>query len=540
MSAGAEVLLTILIALVVYWLLGKGLEAERNWASRNEEALPARLLGDDYWRAKSMKPRSTSVCTSSTRTRSPTSRPRSPRTTRPSAAGWTIRTQVPFGDAPVTTASKRSPSARGEQQGRRGLADLPLDLRRVVLLQGAVARQLRELLRRVGTRRPRERGLDEALRGEVRETAVRGGGVRVVLHREAEVPVRRPAGELHRVLARAQSFTTESDTSANRAGSACRRRTRNSWSAGALGSAGSRSPRPAASSTMRPHRSGERRTRRSEGKPGLEELRGRDVGRDHEILDQVLGRVLLVRAQVRKEVADEDGTRLRRLEGQRAAVVAQLLHGERHARLQAELLGDRGLRGHGRGAFPSRRARRRPSRRRASPGSGRARGDVRLRHHAVGRNHHLDDDREPIPPLPQRRQVGGEPLGQHGEDLGRGVDRGRVRPRVAVDRAAVRDGGVHVGHGHQELHGARGEGLRHGELVEVPRVVVVDRHPGKAPQVADSRARRDGALGERRRLREGRGGEIGLQAALDHGPAGDRAQSVTSGGSVRAHRSRAP
>ena len=40
MSAGAEVLLTILIALVVYWLLGKGLEAERNWASRNEEAPP--------------------------------------------------------------------------------------------------------------------------------------------------------------------------------------------------------------------------------------------------------------------------------------------------------------------------------------------------------------------------------------------------------------------------------------------------------------------------------------------------------------------
>ena len=61
-----------------------------------------------------------------------------------------MRTQVPFGEAPVTIASTRWPYARGEQQGGRGLAHLPLHLRRVVLLQGAVAGQVRQLVHRVG------------------------------------------------------------------------------------------------------------------------------------------------------------------------------------------------------------------------------------------------------------------------------------------------------------------------------------------------------------------------------------------------------
>ena len=45
-------------------------------------------------RAKSMKPRSGSVERRRTRTRSPTSRPRQPRTTRPSAGGRRVRANV--------------------------------------------------------------------------------------------------------------------------------------------------------------------------------------------------------------------------------------------------------------------------------------------------------------------------------------------------------------------------------------------------------------------------------------------------------------
>ncbi len=48
------------------------------------------------------------------------------------------------------------PDVRGEQLRRRGLAHLPLDLRRVALLERAVCRQRLQLLLGVGRRRARE------------------------------------------------------------------------------------------------------------------------------------------------------------------------------------------------------------------------------------------------------------------------------------------------------------------------------------------------------------------------------------------------
>ena len=160
---------------------------------------------------------------------------------------------------------------------------------------------------------------------------------------------------------------------------------------------------------------------------------------------------------------------------------------------------------------------------------------IRGRHRPVGADRHLDDDREPIPRLAEGRQVGREPLGQHREDLGHGVDGRRVRAGVAVDRAALRDRRVHVGHGHEQLHRPCGEGLGHRELVEVARVVVVDRHPRELPQVADGGPRLDDALAEGLGLREDRRGEVGQQAALGHRPPGDGPQPLTSGRVVRVH-----
>src|SRR5580765_5548018 len=61
-------------------------------------------------RSKSMKPRSTSTCDRRTRTRSPTSSPFSPLTTFPSIGGEITRTNVPFDEAPVTSASNSSPT----------------------------------------------------------------------------------------------------------------------------------------------------------------------------------------------------------------------------------------------------------------------------------------------------------------------------------------------------------------------------------------------------------------------------------------------
>ena len=162
--------------------------------------------------------------------------------------------------------------------------------------------------------------------------------------------------------------------------------------------------------------------------------------------------------------------------------------------------------------------------------------DVRCRHRPVGSDRHLDDDREPVVPLAKGRKVGRESLGQHREDLGRGVDGGRVRTRVAVERAARGHPRIDVGHRHEQLHGRCGEGLRDLQLVEVARVVVVDRRPRQLPEVADARPRLDRPFAEGLGLGEGRRREVGLQAARDHRAPGDGPQLVASRRSAPVHR----
>jgi hypothetical protein len=50
-------------------------------------------------------------------------------------------------------------------------------------------------------------------------------------------------------------------------------------------------------------------------------------------------------------------------------------------------------------------------------------------------------------PFHERREIRRQPLGQHGEDLGGGVDRGRVRARMIVDWRLARDEPIDVGDG---------------------------------------------------------------------------------------------
>ncbi len=57
-------------------------------------------------------------------------------------------------------------------------------------------------------------------------------------------------------------------------------------------------------------------------------------------------------------------------------------------------------------------------------------------------------------------------------------------PRVVVDGGTLADDRIHVGDRDQDLDGAAGQALGDGELIEVPRVVVVDRAPEKIAQVA--------------------------------------------------------
>ena len=306
-----------------------------------------------------MKPRSTSVRTSSTRTRSPTSRPCSPRTTRPSTAGWRMRTQVPFGEAPVTIAVEALAECAGRAAGPpRTCAPAARPSPALSSCSGAVARQLASSCSaRVGHGAPRERGLDEALRGEVREAAVGRGGVRVVLHREAEVavaPSRRAAPPRTRPSPAASRPRATRRRSA--AGSACA--PAHEEAPGAPGRSAPRaavSPRPAASSTMRSQRSGERSTRRSEGKP----CRSRNcaVATLAAIMKssiRSLAAVLLVRAQVGQHVAVEHRRATPVVSSvERAAVVAQLLHAPAPTRsCRRSCSATAGLRGDGRRRRP--------------------------------------------------------------------------------------------------------------------------------------------------------------------------------------------
>ena len=126
-----------------------------------------------------------------------------------------MRTHVPFDDAPVTMRVELRADAPLQQQRRRRLLHLALDLRRVVLLFGAVRGEHAQLVVRVRRRAPGERRLQQALRDEIREAPVRRGRMRVILHRQAEVPFRAGRPATRRAYSpEPSSFTTASERSA--------------------------------------------------------------------------------------------------------------------------------------------------------------------------------------------------------------------------------------------------------------------------------------------------------------------------------------
>src|SRR5689334_24619700 len=83
---------------------------------------------------------------------------------------------------------------------------LPIYLLRRVLGVGAVARQRRQLVDRVRRLLPRQRRLHQPVRDEVRKAPVRRGGMRVVLHRQAEMPDGLLSRFLQHVLARSHGL----------------------------------------------------------------------------------------------------------------------------------------------------------------------------------------------------------------------------------------------------------------------------------------------------------------------------------------------
>ena len=216
----------------------------------------------------------------------------------------------------------------------------------------------------------------------------------------------------------------------------------------------------------------------------LEELRDRDVARDHEILDQVARVILVHDLEVDDLAVLRDRRRLDRLELERAVAHALGLEPLRRLVLELELLGQHLVAGDLLRRRARRRARRRRRRRRASRGCEPSRGRRRTRSTSPLRvDHRLDRDREAVLAFVERRAVRRQLFGQHRKDVDAGVDRRAVGERVLVDRRALRHERIDVGDGDDEPDIAVGQPLRDLDLVEIARLVVVDRRPGLVAQV---------------------------------------------------------
>ena len=150
--------------------------------------------------------------------------------------------------------------------------------------------------------------------------------------------------------------------------------------------------------------------------------------------------------------------------------------------------------------------------------------DGRAGEDAVIAEGHLGDQGQPVFIEVQGGQVRAQALRQHVKDTGRCVHRRRVVPRMIINGGARLDECVHVCNGHHDTDGTLGQGLDDGQLVQVPRIIVVDGAPGQGRQVADVRAFLARRVPQARELPVNRFGELRLQSAAEHGHRCNRRQ----------------
>ena len=306
--------------------------------------------------------------------------------------------------------------------------------------------------------------------------------MRVLAHRQAEVPRDLFAGEAGRVLAPSHQLDHEQRQIGKPQGIGGAALDQEVVQRAGVGLRGQRlaqivrdvhDPRPA---LRRPHHAAHDREA-----PPLQESCDRPVRRDHEVLDDLACPVAPLGGEPAHRVAVELGLHLDRLELERSLLMAIGLEPLGHAILKSQVVGQAGDGADGR-------------RHRALALEPRAYAPVRelgaIAHHrpvhvgalapALAVDRDLDHDRQPVRLLHERCEVGAQALRKHGEDLGRCVDRGGVGPGVIVHRGAGLDERRDIRHRHPDPGRAVCKRLRHGELIQVARVVVVDRAPQEA------------------------------------------------------------
>ena len=134
----------------------------------------------------------------------------------------------------------------------------------------------------------------------------------------------------------------------------------------------------------------------------------------------------------------------------------------------------------------------------------------------IRRDDEFDDDREPILVIGEGGEIRRKLLRQHREDHRRRVHRCRVDLGMAIDRRSLEYGSVDIGDGDENLHAAAREGVGDRQLIEVSRVVVIDRAPQRRAQVAQRSVGRPRRRVQTRDFGEGVGRKLGLEAVRAH------------------------
>jgi hypothetical protein len=98
--------------------------------------------------------------------------------------------------------------------------------------------------------------------------------------------------------------------------------------------------------------------------------------------------------------------------------------------------------------------------------------------------------------------------------------------RVQIDGGVLLHQRVHVGHGDEDAHAPVTGVLAPAELVEVARVIVVDRAPAEVAEVADAVAFLVRRTVDGVQLFADLGLEVRQQSLVDHGGVGDLVEQL--------------
>ena len=135
----------------------------------------------------------------------PTSIAPKPHTSPPSTVGCRMRTQVPFSDTPVTTASKLSPIL---DSTRSAAADFSICcstfLQRLPLLCGVS--RAPPIIKSVDRGFSRHRCFEQPMGDQIGVLVIRGAGVSVIFDRQTEVPACLAARRFNGIFSCTQQF----------------------------------------------------------------------------------------------------------------------------------------------------------------------------------------------------------------------------------------------------------------------------------------------------------------------------------------------